>query len=299
MYPPDSLLGDIGIFRNQTPDQTDNRSSMSLVRTMISPAPGHEAEGENKIAALESKIILFSESESLNLPAMVRDALLMPTVSKLLGYSDFAGPTTIPKWLAHPTIRLAHLVQTGLICDQLKIRAARVPFGGISLLSAAFSVKPAEDNVYEYASFVLTGAFGLNASSFLETNPRTFLEILAFRETAEGQALRREIADRLETNDGSEFSAAIEGGLSRAIPPKVLQSARDKFSIIIKTANTRASTSTIWAGLNNNDMSLRRWRERSRELLWTEAKKRNAKSTSPCICGSGDAMQACCLRPLI
>jgi hypothetical protein len=141
------------------------------------------------------------------------DALLLPQVSKLLGYSDYAVSSRIPRWLAYPTLRFAHLVETGLICNQLDIRASRVPFGGESLLSAAFSIKPAEQTVFEYASFVMAGAFGSNLSTYIEGNPGALLGLIKFRESAEGEALRREVSDRLDANDGTEFSAAIEGSL--------------------------------------------------------------------------------------
>ena len=58
-------------------------------------------------------------------------------------------------------------MQTGLICNQPEIRAPWVPFGGISLLSAAFSIKPAEETVFDYASFVMAGAFGSNLSTYI------------------------------------------------------------------------------------------------------------------------------------
>ena len=207
-------------------------------------------------------------------------------------------PNAIPRWLAYPTLRLAHLVQTGLICNQLHIRASRVPFGGVPLLSAAFSIKPGDQSAYEYASFVLGGVYGSNLSTFLEKNPTAFLKILEFRATAEGEALRREVSDRLETNDGTEFSAAIEGSLKMAIPNMVLQAARNKFSTLMKTVNQNASVTAVWSDSTAGDPSLRLWRERSRVLLWEDAQSLGLNSDSLCMCGSGDRLRDCCLKPL-
>lgn len=295
---PESLMGGIAIARRHSPDEIENRSSLSVIKRMLSPVPGMEAEGERKIESLAAHVTLFSDSERLDLPSMVRDALLLPRVSQLLGYSDYVGPRTIPRWLAYPTLRLAHLVQTGLICDQLQIRASRVPFGGVSLLSAAFSVKPSEQSVYDYASFVLAGAFGSNLSGCIEKSPEVLLKILDFRESAEGETFRREVSDRLETNEGTEFSAAIEGGLKKAIPTAILQAARNKFSTLMKTTDKVASAAAVWADSNTDDSSLRLWRERSRELLRSHAKVLGVKSDSLCLCGSGDHFRDCCLRPL-
>jgi hypothetical protein len=110
--------------------------------------------------------------------------------------------------------------------------------------------------------------------------------------------LRGEIADCLETNEGTEFSAAIEGSLKKAIPAGIVQAARNKFSTLLKTENPSASAAAVWADSKTDDLSLRLWRERSRERLLFDAKLRGAKSDSPCLCGSGDRLGECCLRPL-
>jgi len=295
---PDAITGSVGIARIQDPHQVETRSSMSVIRKMLKPGPGHETDGETKIESLSGHVISFTASENLGLAAMVRGALLLPRVSRLLGFSDYVVTSQIPHWLAHPTLRFAHLVQTGLICDQLQIRAARVPFGGASLLSAAFSIKPAEQGVYDYASFVLSGAFGSNLSAYIERNPSALLGILKFRESAEGEAFRREISDRLSTVQGGEFSAAIDGGLEKAIPPDVLQAARNKFSTLFAADNPKASASALWADSNTGDQSLRLWRARSKDLLLAAKQGRGLTSTSPCLCGSGDPIRECCLRAL-
>ena len=295
---PEELIGDITVVRIQDPSQTETRSSMSVIRKMIKPAPGREDEGEKRIEGLASRVVSFEDSDTLNLAGMVRDALLLPRVSQLLGYSDYAVPSKIPRWLAYPTLRLAHLVQTGLICNQLKIRASRVPFGCVSLLNGAFSVKPAEQTVFDYASFVMAGAFGSNLSTYVERNPQSLMGVIKFRESVEGEALRREVSDRLDANDGKEFSAAVEGSLKRAISPMVLQAARNRFSTLMKAANPRASVDAVWGDSNTGDPSLRLWRDQSRQHLLGEAQVRGVKPESPCLCGSGDRLRDCCMRPL-
>lgn len=295
---PEDLFGDIGVLHVVDPHQKETRSSMSVVRRMIKPAPGREGEANKKIEGLSRDIISFSDSETLNLPQMVRDALLLPRVSELLGFSDFSVPNRIPRWLGYPTLRLAHLVQTGLICNQFDLRACRVPFGGTCLLSAAFNVKPVEQSFYEFASFVISGAYGSNLSGYFERDPARLLDIIKFRDSAEGEALRREVSGRLESNEGTEFSVSIEGGLSKAIPASILQAARNKFSTLMKAENRYASAAALWSDSGASDMSVRLWRARSRELLLDHAKERGIKSDAPCLCGSGDRLRDCCLRPL-
>lgn len=296
---PESLTGDIGVVLIQEPGHEGPRPSMTIVRKMLSPVPGKEVEADALIEGLKSSIVSFGDSELLNLAGMVRSGLLLPRVSRLLGFSDYSLPNAIPRWLAYPTLRFAHLVQTGLICNQLSIRAARVPFGGESLISAAFGIEPVDLTAYDYASYVMAGAFGSNLSGYLETNPKTLLSVLRFRESAEGEELRREIADRLEMNEGTEFSTAIEGSLKKAVPNAVLQAARDKFSALIKAQNHAASADAVWANRGTADASLWRWRARSRALLLAEAQLRKIRSGSPCLCGSGDRFRDCCMRPLL
>ena len=100
-------------------------------------------------------------------------------------------------------------------------------------MSAAFSIKPAQQGVYDYASFVLAGAYGSNLSMYIERNPAELLRIL-ISSSAESvqrleEAFRREVSDCLSTVQGAEFSAAIDGGLKRAIPAEVVQAARNRF----------------------------------------------------------------------
>ena len=296
---PESVTGEIGIVRVQDPEHVETRASMSVVRKLLHPAPGKEAEGGALIESMAPHVIQFPGSEPLNLAGMVRNGLLMPGVSRLLGYSDFATPQAIPRWLAYPTLRFAHLMQTGLICSQFDIRAARVPFGGISLLSAAFSIQRSNETAFDYASFVMSGEFGSNLNAYIERNPRTLLDLLKFRETNEAEALRREVADRLATNDGAEFSTAIEGSLKSAIPKGLLQAARNKFSTLVKASSPAASAYAVWADQTAGDTSLWLWRARARELLLDEARRRGIGSSSPCICGSGDPLRDCCMRALV
>ncbi|MFP5235945.1 MAG: SIR2 family NAD-dependent protein deacylase [Acidobacteriota bacterium] len=253
---PDSVTGNVGVARIQDPHTSETRTSMSVVRKMLKPAPGNEEIGEQKINSLQNRVTTFEDSEKLNLGAMVRSALLLPKVSQLLGFSDYTQPNAIPSWLAYPTLRLAHLVQSGLICNRLLLRASRVPFGGVTLLSAAFGVMPPDETVYEYASFVLTGAFGSNLSALIEHNPKLILQLLKFRETQEAIALRKEIGARLKTNDGNEFSAAIEGALKKTLGASILQAARNRASEFMKAPHEKASVSAIWTDSQMLDILL-------------------------------------------
>ena len=165
-------------------------------------------------------------------------------------------------------------------------------------MSAAYILKSAEQTVFDYASFVLAGAFGANLSDYFERNPRLLLNLIKFRGSAEGGALRREVSDRLETSDGAEFSVAVDGSLKAVVPGAVLQAARNKYSALMKASIRGRVAEVIWGDTNTGDSSLRLWRERSREILLGEAKRRGVRRDSPCLCGSGDSLSECCVRSL-
>ena len=298
IFLPGSVLGNLGLVTKQGAVSLQLETAIEAVSRAFQAIPGLEAVAEPQIESLGKQTLLFDDSPALDLPGVVRGAVLMPRVAGLLGFSEAIMPSNVPRWLSHPVLRLAHLVQTAMICDRFKIRAARVGFGGISLLSAAFSVDTSKDTAYELASYALTGSYGTNLTAFIVSNPSIFDTALKFRESQEGMAFRREVADKLKTNEGLEFSAATDAGLARMISTETLQKARTKMISLMTTANLEAPVAALWTDPHINDHHLRYWRRRSRELLWESAKQLGCDSNSPCICGSGDTLRLCCLQAL-
>jgi len=193
---------------------------------------------------------------------------------------------------------MAHLVHTGAVCDRLGIQAAQIPFGGARLTSAAFGVQPAAESADSYASYVLSGRFDTDLGAALVGQPAIFQRILQFRNTAEGEAFRREIRDQLLANAASEFSASVNAGLKRNVPLGVLQKAKDKLSSLL-TENIKISpVPAVWTNALQSDIATRLWRARSRITLLNIAKQRGIRGDDPCVCGSGDKLRLCCLLPL-
>jgi hypothetical protein len=133
------LFGSISAITVRDKDGAGPRHPLEVIRKQISAAPGKEVEAEALISKLETKVITARYSE-LELPTLVRSSLLMPYISRLLGIGDAILPTQVPRWLIFPYLRMAHLVHTGMICGELGIQAAKVPFGGAQLVSAAFGI---------------------------------------------------------------------------------------------------------------------------------------------------------------
>jgi hypothetical protein len=190
------------------------------------------------------------------------------------------------------------LVQTAAICNEFGIQAAKLPYGGEALTTAAFNVNVGANNADEAASYVISGRYNTDLGSFVENNPKVVDGILEFRSTQNGESLRAEIREALLTDAASEFAASINSGLSRTIPPGVLQNAKDKMSTLLTESSRFTPTPAVWTNEWQSDAVTRRWRDKSREYLLRLCRSRNITTHDMCPCGSGDKLRDCCLLPL-
>ena len=196
----DSLLGVLSLVTIKSKDGVSALSPLELLQREIVPVHGRESAAERLLEKLTSRTVRFGEAERLDLPSTVRSAILMPRISRMLGASDALGPSKVPKWLAHPYLRLAHLVHANMICNHFNIESVRVPFGGACMVSAAFGVGLGGRSADEYASYALTGRHDSNLGRYVEADPSLLLRVLRFRETVEGKSLRKSIGAALDQN---------------------------------------------------------------------------------------------------
>jgi hypothetical protein len=293
-----ALIGDIAIISISDPSTGESESAGRYIRRQIVPASGKESVAEKLISDLEKRVTVFDEARKIEMASLVRASLMMPDVARLLGIGEAILPSQTPKWLTYPYLRMAHLIHTGAVCDKLGLQAAKIPFGGVKLASAAFGVQPAAESADQYASYVLSERFDTNVGSALFSEPKLLQNLLHFRNTAEGEAFRSEVRDQLVANRASEFSASINAGLKRNIPIPVLQKARDKFSSLLTEKIAISPVPAVWTNTLQSDETTRFWRAKSRSLLLDLAKQRGIGRDDPCICGSGDKLRLCCLPPL-
>lgn len=293
----DGLMADIGLVRTSTPDGQDHDADW-FIRQQLNPQPGKEKEAEALFSQLQSKVVVFDRSNELALADLVRSSVMMPHVSKLLGIGEAILPTQVPVWLTFPYLRLAHLVQTGAVCEALGLQAAKIPFGGSILTSAAFGVQAGTDFSDRYASYVFSGRFDADLGALFFSDPTFIQIILKFRNTAEGETLRREVRQQLLANEATAFAASVNAGLSRGIPLTLIQRARDKVTALFTESMKVSPVGAVWANASQTDDTTRYWRSKSRQTLLQLAKRRNVSGDAPCICGSGDKFRLCCLLPL-
>ena len=201
LFRPDEAMGAIGNTTGRTKDGAPMPLS-TLIHRAMSPAPGKEKAAEQLFEEIERRTIIYRRADEINLPSLIRSALLMPAVSRLLGIGDAILPTQTPRWLRYPYLRLGHLVQTAALSTEYGIQAAKVSFGGIQLTSAAFGVQPAELYAEQMASYAMSGHFDSDLGALVYHDAAIVRGILRFRSSAEGESFRREIGQVLAVGNG-------------------------------------------------------------------------------------------------
>jgi hypothetical protein len=293
-FDADVLMGSVSLITPRGKDGVAPRSPRELLERFITPVLGKEQQAEQLFEQLTTRTVRFAEAEHLDLLFLVREAILMPEVSRLLGVGDAVVPSTVPSWLSHPYLRLAHLIQTELICSNFNIQAARVPFGGPRLISAAFGLDQSVSFADQYASYVFSGRFDSNLSFYVQQNPAVLFSVLGFRESQQGISLRAEIRDMLRANRATEFSTSVDAGLKQNVPTGVLDAARDRLLSLLAPEN-RTAVPAVWTEPVFGDGSTRLWRRRAERELLRLCEERAITKDSACICGSGDKLRMCCL----
>lgn len=272
-------------------------TAVERIRRNIKPAPGKEAEAETLIEELGNRCVTFDKFE-WELPTEIRGALLMPSVSRLLGIGDAILPSQVPRWLVFPYLRMAHLVQIGFICASLELRAAKVPFGGEKLVNGAFGVRTATEFAEQATSFVFSGNYNTDLGAMVQQDLTIFRSILRFRDSQEGESFRGEISSVLSVPLGTEFAASVNAGLKRSVPAAVLQKAKDRLSFLLTNHAKTIATPAVWANTTQSDRVTQYWRARSLKLLVQLCDARRIGKNDPCICGSGEKLRLCCMHPL-
>jgi hypothetical protein len=279
-------------------DGVQNRPASEVIRKQITGLPGKEAEAEKLLSEAEKQTVTFRDGARLEIASLVRNALLMPGIAALLGIGDAILPSQAPQWLTFSYLRMAHLVHTGALCEELGLQAAKLPFGGVQLTTAAFGIQAASEWAETYASWAISGDPYSDLGAYAIQTPSIIDVILRFRESAEGEAFRRETRDKLLQGLGSEFTVSVNAGLAKNIPPAVVQAAHNKISVLMMADPASTKTPAVWGSTLHSDDSTILWRRRAQSQLLELCNAKSIRKDDPCICGSGDKLRLCCLAPL-
>ena len=296
IFEPTSLVGDIGVIAAGTESQKI-RSPEEVIRRQMKAGGEREAETDQLVRHLEGKIPTFN-SETWNVSQIARGALLHVKLRRLIGMSEGVRPTAIPRWLAYPTLRVAHVVNTAMLCQQFSLAAAKLWFGGEVLAGAIFGVAAARDWAHEAASYVVAGRADIDISSLFSVH--LLMTIMKFRDTREGIELRKEALEHLKVNAGSEFISSVNGGLKGNVSFGPLDKSRRVFSTLLTAEGPTPPGLTlgIWHNPYYSDAAMSLWRKRSRQYLDALCKERQIGVYDDCPCGSGEKLKFCCQEAL-
>jgi hypothetical protein len=299
----EELVGDIGAFNAlSSEDSSGDLKPISIearIRRQLKAVPGREREAEALFASLAESVVDLSNIDAVSIPDMTRGALIHPSIRRMLGISQGTPRGSIPRWLAFPVLRLAQVVQRGVVCQQLQASATRMILGSEKLASVAFAAATGDEWADEAASYALTGRFNSDLGAIVCRHPELIQKILQFRETEAGHDFRKEVAERLAKDEGSEVFASINAGLRQALPSKVLQNARDQLSgLFVSQRSTTTISPAIWGDLRNADSRIEGWRKQSRARLLGVVNARKLQVYDQCPCGSGEKLKFCCMAAL-
>ncbi len=301
---PGALVGEIqAMKRGSTASSMESFKEMTVsekIREHLRAKPGKEEAAERQMDMLESTMFdLARVLTTEQLEEKTRSAIMHPSIRRLLGISGGTPQGVVPRWLAFPVLRLAGVVQRGVICQQIKASATRMVLGSEKLASVVFSASEATVWVDDAASYVLAGRFNSDLGALIERQPGLLLGILRFRQSAAGERFRREVAERLMTSEAGQIGAAVNAGMHQALPTAVLQEARDQLSgLFVPRGGGPRIQPAVWGDLRNGEERIAGWRKRSRVLLDGISDSNGLRPYDACPCGSGEKMKFCCIAAL-
>jgi hypothetical protein len=270
-----------------------------IIRRQIAAAPQKKNIGEAQIADLASRVVDIGFDPKGYVSGQVRSLLLRPSIQNLLGISPGAPLHSLTRWNMFPILRLANVVMVGGACSKLGIASAKIAFGAARLAGPAFATAFGVDSADDAASYVLAGRFGANLGETVVKDRGLLSAVLRFRETQIAEKLRGEILSALAAGAGAEVVTAINGGLSRAIPPRILQEARDEYvGLFLRKEHGSVATAAIWNGSRDETEILRRWRVRGLKTLNEYCRSSGIGPYDLCPCGSGEKLKFCCQEAL-
>ena len=301
---PGALVGEIETFKvgskSSTAKSFKERTVAERIGLQLAPLPGKEDGAERQMENLAATTVDLTRTlPEKRLGQMTRGSLANPYVRRLLGISGGTPTGAVPRWLAFPVLRLAGVIRRGVICQHIQASATRMLLGSEKLASVAFAVSGGSTWADDAASYALTGRFNSDLGALIEHSPGLLEGVLRFRESASGTSFRREIAERLITNEGGQVVAAVNSGLHEAMPTSVLEQARDALSgLFMPRASGATIRPAVWGDLRNGDERIAVWRRRSRARLDEIRATRGLRPYDQCPCGSGEKLKFCCSAAL-
>lgn len=271
-----------------------------LIRIQIKPVPGRESQAQRLFEELGRRVVRIEDAEFSQVPNLARGLLVRPSIRSLLGVSEGMPVRSVARWNMFPILRLANVVQFGVVCRALNIASLRLNFGTARLAGPAFAAAYGNSWLDDVACYVVAGRLDGKFKDADIQNHDFVGKLLKFRESQPAENVRADVLKNLATSDAADVISAINGALQTQVGSKFLQNARDKYVELMCPTTSQINTpASIWNEDRWDEHFVTRWRAKSLELLKSICRDRSIKLKNLCPCGSGEKLQDCCLRTLV
>lgn len=264
-----------------------------VIRRQMSPAATKVADGMALISRLEKKAVCVDLSGGRNFADVCNGLFVSPATRAILGMSQGTPAGRIPRWMAHPALRVVHIARVGAACQKLGLASMKLMTGAAKVANVAFSAIAGGILASEPSSYVLTGEYGIVAEESFRAQPSLWDTIIHFRNGSGGATLRQEVLTRLIRNDGAEIIPSMDASLRSALPASVLTPARREMSALLVANGVSHVVPAFWSDSILLQSGPETWRRGARQRLTTYLDKHGLGVYDPCPCGSYESVKFC------
>ena len=269
-----------------------------VIKCQSSPVPGREAEAAALSSRIEQKVIRVDLSGGLNFADVCNGLFVSPATRAILGIGEGTPAGRIPRWAAHPALRVVQIARIGATCQKLGLGSMKLMTGAAKAAEIAFSAIAQGVLSAEPGSYTLSGKFGIIGEEEFRAQPGIWDSILRFREGAAGVDLRREVLRRLANNEGAEIVPAINSSLNEMIGTAVLARARTEMSGLLVANGVNRVVPAVWSDSAFLQNGPEIWRRRTKQRFTAYLAEHGIGAYDLCPCGSFEKVKFCCMASL-
>jgi hypothetical protein len=269
-----------------------------VIKRQFTPAVGKEIQAAALMSKIEQSAIGVDLSGGRNFADVCNGLFVSPATRAALGIGEGTPAGRIPRWAAHPALRVVHIARVGATCQKLGLGSMKLMAGAAKMAEIAFSAIAHGALASDPGSYLLTGQFGIIAENEFRMLPGLWDSILRFRNQAVGVDLRREIRDRLAANEGAEIIPSVDSSLHEMIPAAVLSGARREMSSLLVANGIDRVVPAVWSDSALLHDGPKIWRARTTQRFAEYRHKLGIQLYDPCPCGSLESVKFCCLASL-
>ncbi|HXA63599.1 MAG TPA: SIR2 family protein [Bryobacteraceae bacterium] len=271
---------------------------LELIRRLFSAVPGREAEATALMSRIERKVTYVDLSGSRNFADICNGLFVSPATRAILGVSEATPAGRIPRWAAHPVLRVVQVARIGATCQRSKLGSMKLMAGAAKVAEIAFSAVAEGVLATEPGSYVLTGQYGVICENEFKAQPGVWDAIMQFRNQNSGMNFRKEILKLLRDNEAAEVIPAIDSSLRQMVPTDVLARSRLAMSSLLAANGIDHVVPAVWSDSTLLNSGTQIWRARTKQRFTTYLSNHGIGVYDLCPCGSFERVKFCCMASL-